>query len=789
MSATTIFFNGRLISVPGSYTEVDASGLEAVGLGASGIVALLGTAEGGIPWSSVEESDVRGTGNTATKPQQIYDMFRSGDLKEAGAFAFGPSNDPDIPGGAQEVFCMKVNPAAQSAGTFANTDGDALDLTSADFGYFTRQISVEIGTGTNKGKMITLTLEDIEEVLDDLGGDDIFSLTYLSGTPADGFTTVTAAVTVSGGVATAVVAAFTRAAAGLDGDVTAQVTPGQVIELISSSALDVAVVVEIYGTNASNAAQREQVTLTGVTALDTTGLWNSFHGARVVSGTLVGTLTIRNDGAGTTITTIAPAGTTKGLEPTVDHAVAGSAISYVADGASTARVTAVGLSSSGAIQIETVQLNGATPVAGTALWKRLDYLALGELAAARTLTISGNAVNAPTTGISTIQKLSDLFNGTAGFTLTPGTGETARLTTTLDKQLAVSVLSPAAPSFGADLANIVAGINAGSQLVTAARATPGTGAPSNTSAATFLTGGHEGDGTTPGAEAVPTALQADWIGALGLLTKVGINTIVPLTGDPAIHALVDAHCAYMGGVGRDERDAVCGAVATTNGVPDTPTAVVTKSDYKAQVVDLNSRHVRLVPQAIERFNTGLEREEFHAPFQAAIIAGMQAGSPVGTPLTHKFANVLKLRQSTTWNPVDDAEELIKAGCCFMEQIDGVGRRVVRNVTTHLSTSNIAFTEASVNEAVNYSVKNFRNEMERMVGKKGFFGSVAAAEGGANSILSLLVGVSLTAYRSLSIELILDTFEVGCEISPVLPINFVKSTLHLVSIPQSAASAS
>ena len=53
--ATSIFFGGRLISVPGSYSVVDASGLEQVGLSAAGIVAVLGTAEGGTPVSAISE--------------------------------------------------------------------------------------------------------------------------------------------------------------------------------------------------------------------------------------------------------------------------------------------------------------------------------------------------------------------------------------------------------------------------------------------------------------------------------------------------------------------------------------------------------------------------------------------------------------------------------------------------------------------------------------------------------------------------------------------------------------
>ena len=55
--ASTIFFNGRVIATPGSYSEVDASGLEQVGLGASGIVAIVGTAEGGVPASAYSRGD------------------------------------------------------------------------------------------------------------------------------------------------------------------------------------------------------------------------------------------------------------------------------------------------------------------------------------------------------------------------------------------------------------------------------------------------------------------------------------------------------------------------------------------------------------------------------------------------------------------------------------------------------------------------------------------------------------------------------------------------------------
>jgi hypothetical protein len=217
------------------------------------------------------------------------------------------------------------------------------------------------------------------------------------------------------------------------------------------------------------------------------------------------------------------------------------------------------------------------------------------------------------------------------------------------------------------------------------------------------------------------------------------------------------------------------------------TGLATKTEYKAQVVDLNSRHIRAVGQSIERYNTAGERTEFTPPFTAAIIAGMQAGTSVGTPLTHKYANILSLKQDSSWNPTDDAEEMIQAGLLLLESIDGVGRRVIRNITTHLSSNNIAFTEASVNQAVDYSSFQFRTAMELSVGKKGFAGTINAAKSVAIGTLGLLVDSAiLVAYRSLTIDLIVDVMEVGVEIAPVIPINFVKSTIHLVTIRQSAA---
>ncbi len=129
--------------------------------------------------------------------------------------------------------------------------------------------------------------------------------------------------------------------------------------------------------------------------------------------------------------------------------------------------------------------------------------------------------------------------------------------------------------------------------------------------------------------------------------------------------------------------------------------------------------------------------------------------------------------------------MILSGLWFMEPTR-VGRRVVRNITTYLQSTNLAFVEASVNEATNFAVFNFRNALETVVGKPGFSGTLAAGKAAASSILNqLLEAGTIVQWRALSMTLDGDTLEVNVEIAPVIPINFVKATVHLVTITQTA----
>lgn len=769
MAATSIFFRGRLIRRPGSYSEVDATGLEGVGLGAAGIVALLGTSVGGRPAGTIEKVvDIP----RYRSPDAAQSFARSGNLREAAAIAFSPSNDPAVQGGAAEVVMLKVNPATQASATFANASGDSLVISAADYGEFTNQISVVIQDGTAQGKLVTATFEGTTESVDDIGGDTMFSLLYRPSTGDDGvgWDTMTLDVLASGLRANA-----TSDTTGADADVLLAETGA--FTAVSANAADTTQTIIVVGVDGGSSVVRS-AQLTGTTPVSLGSFDGGVFGA-FLSAPAAGIVTVVQTG---TNLSIAAAAVDTGGEKYGAAFVSNGVVTLVADAADTSDVYVVGRSAAGARIVETITLTGTTPVAGTASFSEVEAVVTGGVPAARTVTASAVAAQTTNASQDTLQKVADFFNarqrsntGTPtepfGFNFTLVTGLTTLDPVNLDLTTApVDVDLPTTGSFLADLYFLEQAIDSQFSLINATRSSGAVGVPDNTPSAVFLAGGGEG-----------TTTFADWQTALNLLKQIGVSTIVPLTADQAVHAAVSAHCEFMGGIGRNERDAIVGA--QNAGLTGPPTL----AEIATQVTALNTRHLRLCAQNIERFNTDGERTTFPPYFQAVVGAGMQAGSPVGVSLTHKIGNVLSISQDQGWNPIDDAEMLIERGLFFMEDVENVGRRWVRNVTTNVSSNNIAFTEASVNEAVNFAVFNFRTNLEFAVGQQGFSGTVNATKSVAQNTLGLLVDTTvLTSFRNLDIRLALDVLDVSVEIAPVIPINFVRSVLHLVNQVLAAA---
>ena len=420
---------------------------------------------------------------------------------------------------------------------------------------------------------------------------------------------------------------------------------------------------------------------------------------------------------------------------------------------------------------ERFDMTGAAtlPLLTSAAFAQITQIELGDVALARTVTIGASALQTSHSVYTTIQSLVDKINMTSGFTASAlVSNPTTFLPANTDANPGVSVLALA--SFTGELQAILDILNTSSAYVSAARSsTTVNRPPANTVNPVFLAGGGEG-----------TTTITQWQEAFELLRKRRVTTIVPLTRDPAVHNLLATHLVERAGRLRSEANGYAG-LGTADGAGET------KANIKSQIRILNTRHISAIGEECERFDPVTGLATWYPPYiYASIAAGMQAGSPIGEPLTHKRPNVTNVRNDSSWAAENDSEEMIDAGLMFSEKNDNVGIRWVRSVTTHLADDNVVFTEMSANEAANTAVFRLRTQLELKIGKRGLGGSAAAIKGLANDELGrLLDDEIIVAYRALQVEQIGDVFPVSVEIAPVLPINFIPITVHLVAVRAAA----
>jgi hypothetical protein len=142
----TVFFNGRTIVSPGTFSAVDDSALLNQNLSTGNVVCCIGPSTGGQPNTKLA------FGNPADATAALI----SGDLLTAVQNAFDPSNETD---GPSQVIAIRVNPAVQAALTLK--DGSAanvINLVSTDYGQYTNQIKVTVAAGSISGFKLTTQL-------------------------------------------------------------------------------------------------------------------------------------------------------------------------------------------------------------------------------------------------------------------------------------------------------------------------------------------------------------------------------------------------------------------------------------------------------------------------------------------------------------------------------------------------------------------------------------------------------------------------------------------------------
>lgn len=747
-------------TVPGPYTNIDDSGLAQPAAGSVGSVALIGTATSGRPISAMTKISQIPTMKVS---DDVLELYRSGDLREGANILFSPGSDEEnIPGGAQLVYGIRVNPATKSTAAL----GSQINLESKDWGVFTNQINIAIASGTVRGKKVTIKFEGTTETLDNLGGTGTqwMTATYRRGT--NGYDRVTLAIATTGQFT----AAGERDAAGAAGLITTQLAANGVVAVGTNvdNATARGLVIIVYGLDAAGDPQTEEITTdatNSTTFVPGVLTFSRVYGVELPSAITTAVLQVRaTNGSGAIIFDV-PAGTLREGVIVCDQVwIDASGFTAQADsgGAETGDVIFFGTDVDNADLNEVVTLTSATPVSSVGTtYTRLNRIVTGNVASARTVTVKvASAVATDVDLQDTVQKVADYFNarsaaGPIGFALVIATGQVSAHPEKFDAKTATSILNPAVLSLYADRYAIIDEVNRVSALIVMSAGSVGA-APSNTTTPVYLRGAIEG-----------TVTSTQWLAAFTLLRKLRVNSVVPISGDPAVHALAVAHRAYVAGQGRNEQDVFVGLMNTA--LTDVPT----KDEAKAAAVLLNSKGVRAVGQAITRFNTSLESEEFMPPFAAVLLAGMQAGAPVGTSLTYKYANVRDVRGDTSWDPIDDGDEMIRAGLVMIQPVDQVGFRVVRNITTYLKDNNLGRIEGSVVQVLDHCAFRLRAAVDSLTAKRGL--TEAKVKAAVTEELGRQIDDGIiVSYDPANVKVIFkgDKAVISVPVAPEIPKNFI-----------------
>ncbi len=531
---------------------------------------------------------------------------------------------------------------------------------------------------------------------------------------------------------------------------------GSQVVIVSSDAGDNTQTATVYGLDANGSPQSEGLALNGQNGVTSVSTWSAVHGIKL-SAAAAGTVTLDASDDSVKIFSLSQGELSQGLDlQSLPASMPAQNVAW-ASAANDGKILIIG-EAAGQAALELVDVGAAASGTTTTQFTQITAVAVGHFKAG-TVQLTAQLIDLPVASYGTLKEWSNYFDTVGDWSFTSDEPNMAGTSVaTIDKTTALPAgAGQSAASLSRVLSAIVEVLNQGSTYVTAEAV--GELPPTNTANPLKLQGAVEG-----------TTLFSHWQAALDQLRDYRVNTIVALTSDPAVQAAVISHCNYMCGPGRSERDAFLGAPSGTN-----------LADAKALAITMNTRHARLFIQDVSRFNTAGQLERMAPPFTACVAAGMQAGSDVGTSLTFKYLNIVETFEDSSYTIKDDAHELIQGGLCMIEKVPGIGYRWLRNVTTHLIDNNLAYIEGSVNEAVNYAVYNFRTQLEAMVGRKGFSGTVTATASIAVGVLGQLVNLgAITKYQNLTIELSNDVMTIDVEIAPVIPVNFIKSTIHLVS---------
>ena len=187
--------------------------------------------------------------------------------------------------------------------------------------------------------------------------------------------------------------------------------------------------------------------------------------------------------------------------------------------------------------------------------------------------------------------------------------------------------------------------------------------------------------------------------------------------------------------------------------------------------------------------------KFLDPWAAScMVAGIQAGTEVGTPTTFKFVNANSIRHQD-YNSKTQVDLAIDAGLTPLEQADNGGFRIVVGNTTYGIDANFVWNRMSVIEAADYVAYNLRQQLETIfVGNKGATGTATSIKNTIISIMDSFLRANIIVgddsnkqlgFKDLVVTLSGNTAMIDITITPVQGVDFVLARMTLDNVRQSA----
>lgn len=403
-------------------------------------------------------------------------------------------------------------------------------------------------------------------------------------------------------------------------------------------------------------------------------------------------------------------------------------------------------------------------------------------AVAATLSVTGTeatlVADAATVTISlaefpSVQDLVDRINLVDGFEADVLDGNYTKPTLNGLDFVTAQDVKTAAYTVRGDLQAAVDWFNSAREGFVTAERVAGAGKKPDVSGFQFLAGGSDGV-TTVG----------DWADAFEALEPVNVQWVTPVSGDAALHAMADTHVAFMSRQGKKERRAICGTDLATS-----------MDEVKAGAKVLNSDRTSLLFQGHYDYDTTGKLKLYPAYMSAARTAGAFAGVNPGTPLTNKNFKCRGLEFGLR-NPTD-TDQLITAGVWCLEETEE-GYKHVKSISTWLVNDNYNRVEQSTGVALDFVVRNVRQAVAVLKGQKGnplvLSRAVSIAESTLRELArqepqgpGVLAGDDANpAYRNIRATLEGDVVRIEFECSPVIPVNYILTTVFAVPYTGSAA---